>query len=259
MQRVDRSLVKTAPKGPGVYFMYSDNGLLLYVGKAKSLRKRLASYWRRSSEESRKLERMKRVVTRVEWQETESEKAALLLENSLLREHRPFFNVFNTRPENYPYLIFSRGSAVEGRILCRLYSTRKPKALTEKDALYGAFRSRRLPGLTARTIFRLMKILQSSRQRWMLLSKIEISALKAFLAGTRSHFVSELYGKLWEHGCFEDPLMAKQLDSDFTMLRLFFENCARKNFKIKRDLGLDSALIEQDKVDDLIVEMNFKE
>jgi hypothetical protein len=269
MHRVDRSLLKTVPRGPGVYFMYSENGLLVYVGKAKSLRKRLASYWRCTADDSRKLERMKRAVTTIEWRETESEKAALLLENSLLRDHRPLFNVMNTKPENYPYVVLREGRVAEGRVLCRLFTAHTPEGVGADDTLYGAFRARRLARQAADTIFELEKErrlrsapegetrLNPLRRGWILLTVEELSQLKSFLAGTRSKYLAELYGKLWDVDAFEDPLLAKKLDTDFRVLRAFFEYGPRRNRLMKLRLGLDSSLIEQDKLDDHIVELSF--
>ena len=84
--------------------MYDDYGHLLYVGKAKNLRTRLMSYRRiKITTTSRKSLRLVHQVSEIQWEESRSEKAALLLENRLLRKLKPPFNVVNTTPETYFY------------------------------------------------------------------------------------------------------------------------------------------------------------
>ncbi|NJD91905.1 MAG: excinuclease ABC subunit C, partial [Geobacter sp.] len=85
--------IKHFPAAPGVYLMKDDTGRIIYVGKALNLRKRVGSYFTKSSDgryQSRFL--MQRVV-KIDWLATDTEKEALLLENSLIKEHRPRYNL----------------------------------------------------------------------------------------------------------------------------------------------------------------------
>ncbi len=81
------------PDAPGVYLMKDASGRILYVGKAKSLRKRLSSYFRASAEHSPKTNALLAKVGQVDVLLVSTEKEALLLEESLIKKHRPRYNI----------------------------------------------------------------------------------------------------------------------------------------------------------------------
>jgi excinuclease ABC subunit C len=92
--------VKNAPRVPGVYIMKDGSGKVIYVGKAKDLRSRLRAYMNRTDTRfmipflTSKIETVEVIVT-------ETEKEALILENNLIKEHRPRYNVFFRDDKNY--------------------------------------------------------------------------------------------------------------------------------------------------------------
>ena len=92
----------TVAQGPGVYLMKDSEGAVLYVGKAKNLRKRLASY-RRPETDSKTHLLMKRMV-RVATILTGTEKEALILEASLIKKYRPRYNIDLRDDKSYPYV-----------------------------------------------------------------------------------------------------------------------------------------------------------
>ncbi|MEN8135363.1 MAG: excinuclease ABC subunit UvrC [Thermodesulfobacteriota bacterium] len=96
--------LRSVPHRPGVYLMKSGAGKILYVGKARDLRNRLASY--RSGEAARfsKTAAMLQKAARVETILTATEKEALILEASLIKKHRPRYNVILRDDKNYPYI-----------------------------------------------------------------------------------------------------------------------------------------------------------
>jgi len=104
---VDRILtpdfLKTVSTGPGVYQMLGRKEVL-YVGKALNLRKRLASYRRYGGQEHAKTAVMLSRVKRIETILTTSEKEALILEASLIKKHRPRYNVILRDDKNYPLI-----------------------------------------------------------------------------------------------------------------------------------------------------------
>jgi len=101
-----RSFARSQTSRPGVYRMLDSAGTLLYVGKAGSLRKRLASYARRDNVSPR-IQAMLRQVEAVEVTVTRTEGEALLLESNLIKQYRPRYNVVFRDDKSYPYLYLS--------------------------------------------------------------------------------------------------------------------------------------------------------
>ncbi len=101
-----KSFLKTVSDKPGVYRMMDVLGDIIYVGKAKSLKKRLASYFR-----SQNLDEKTRVlvknIAQIEVIITHTETEALILEHNLIKEHRPRYNVLLRDDKSYPYLFLS--------------------------------------------------------------------------------------------------------------------------------------------------------
>jgi len=95
--------LKTLPSDPGVYRYYDKNGQLLYVGKAKNLKKRVLSYFNKNLSGYR-TKIMVGKIHRLETTIVPSEYDALLLENNLIKEHQPFYNVMLKDDKSYPWI-----------------------------------------------------------------------------------------------------------------------------------------------------------
>ncbi len=96
--------VATLSTKPGVYLFRTEKGEVLYVGKAKSLRARVRSYFRGGSEQSPKTREMLRHAENLETLVVGSEAEALILEANLIKEHRPRFNILLRDDKRYPYI-----------------------------------------------------------------------------------------------------------------------------------------------------------
>jgi excinuclease ABC subunit C len=100
------AFLKSLTQLPGVYRMISGDGEILYVGKAKNLKKRVSSYFRKSGHASKTLALMKQ-VDHVEVTVTHTEAEALILENNLIKEHLPRYNILLRDDKSYPYVYLS--------------------------------------------------------------------------------------------------------------------------------------------------------
>ncbi|MEZ5845484.1 MAG: excinuclease ABC subunit UvrC [Geminicoccaceae bacterium] len=98
-----RNYLRTLPSGPGVYRMFDGKGQLLYVGKAKSLKKRVAAYTKPQMLTTR-LQRMVALTRSMEFVTTTSEVEALLLESNMIKRHRPSFNIVLRDDKSFPYI-----------------------------------------------------------------------------------------------------------------------------------------------------------
>ena len=107
---VIRAQWKTAPLGPGVYRMIGEDGEVLYVGKAKSLKKRIASYMRGEGHTNR-IARMIALAASMVLVSTETETEALLLETNLIKQLKPRFNVLMRDDKSFPYILITRDHA----------------------------------------------------------------------------------------------------------------------------------------------------
>lgn len=96
--------VKGFPDKPGVYLMRDEHGDIIYIGKAKSLKKRVSSYFRHSNFASPRLRKLVATIRDISTMRTESEIEALILENRLIKLYQPFFNVDLKMNERYAYI-----------------------------------------------------------------------------------------------------------------------------------------------------------
>ncbi|MBU0728929.1 MAG: excinuclease ABC subunit UvrC [Proteobacteria bacterium] len=99
-----KDFLQSVPNNPGVYVFKNSKGIVLYAGKARDLRKRLASYVKQIGNPHSKTGVMLSHAVKVETIITSTENEALLLESSLIKKHRPKYNVILRDDKNYPYI-----------------------------------------------------------------------------------------------------------------------------------------------------------
>lgn len=96
--------ISNLPHTPGVYRYFNSENELIYVGKAKSLKNRVSSYFNKSANHDQKTRRMVSQIVRLEFTVVNSEFDALLLENSLIKQYQPKYNILLRDDKTYPYL-----------------------------------------------------------------------------------------------------------------------------------------------------------
>ena len=101
--------LKKLPDQPGVYIMHDDRDVIIYIGKAVSLRKRVHQYFQPSHDEGIKKAQMVKQIARFEYIVTDSELEALVLECNLIKEHRPKYNTMLRDDKTYPYIKVTLG------------------------------------------------------------------------------------------------------------------------------------------------------
>lgn len=96
--------LKKLPAKPGVYIMHDENDTIIYVGKAVNLHNRVRSYFRKIVGRGPQIDKMVSQIERFEYIVTDSELEALVLENNLIKEHRPKYNTMLKDDKTYPYI-----------------------------------------------------------------------------------------------------------------------------------------------------------
>jgi len=99
-----QNIIKTLPNQPGIYKYFDEKNEMLYVGKAKLLRKRIASYFTKTFTGYKTHELVRR-INRIEFTIVDSEQDAFLLENALIKQFQPKFNINLKDDKSYPYLV----------------------------------------------------------------------------------------------------------------------------------------------------------
>lgn len=123
-------LLKTLPSGPGVYQYYDKEGKILYVGKAKNLKKRVTSYFTKKHD-SHRIGLMVKKIGDIQHIVVNSETDALLLENNLIKKHQPRFNVMLKDDKTYPWI------CIKNERFPRVFPTRK--VIRDGSEYFGPF------------------------------------------------------------------------------------------------------------------------
>lgn len=231
-----KSFLKTVPGLPGCYRMYNQANEVIYVGKAKDLKKRLSSYF--VKEQNAKTSALVSHIARIEFTITFSETEALILENELIKKYQPHYNILLRDDKSYPYLLltsehehpgiyFHRGakrkkgdyfgpfpdsSAVKDslRLMQKLFPIRQCE-----DTVY-AHRSR--PCLMAQIGKCLAPCVPMSKEQEQQYSE-QVDLIRLFLQGRNQELLSAIVQKMEEHASKMEFEQAAALRDQLTSLR----------------------------------------
>ncbi len=223
--------VKHLPNNPGVYRMFNEAGDVLYVGKARSLKKRVSNY-AQGRVHSNRIGQMVRLTTHMEFVTTRTETEALLLEANLIKRFRPRFNVLLRDDKSFPYILITADNRAPA-----IFKHRGARA--RKGAYFGPFASAGAVGRTINSLQRAFLIrtctdsVFESRTRPCLLYQIKRCS------GPCTHEVSdEAYAELVQEA--KDFLSGKSQSVKSTI--------ARQMNEASEDLDFERAAIYRDRL-----------
>jgi excinuclease ABC subunit C len=146
-----KEIIERIPDKPGVYQFYGGLGELLYVGKAKKLKKRVQSYFTPNDNHSKKVLVLVSKTVDIKYVIVETESDALLLENNLIKKYQPRYNILLKDDKTYPWI------SVKNEVFPRVFSTRK--YVNDGSLYFGPYTS----GLLVKTMLDLIKRLYTVR------------------------------------------------------------------------------------------------
>jgi excinuclease ABC subunit C len=130
------SIVKNLPHKPGVYQYFDANNKIIYVGKAKNLKKRVSSYFARINSISGKVQMLVRKIADIKYIVVETEQDALLLENNLIKKYQPHYNVALKDDKTFPWI------CIKNEPFPRIFPTRQ--VIRDGSVYFGPYANVRL-------------------------------------------------------------------------------------------------------------------
>src|SRR5258708_8758886 len=156
----------SVPDAPGVYRFSNEDGVLIYVGETKSMKKRVSSYFNKQSQYNRKTEKLLSEIRKLEFTLANSEFDALLLENNFIKQNQPKYNILLKDDKTFPYLCILKER------FPRIISTRKYNP--RQGEYFGPYSS----VVSMKSVLELVRQLYSIRTCSLLLSEKNIQQNK---------------------------------------------------------------------------------
>jgi excinuclease ABC subunit C len=184
-----KAILSSIPDNPGVYQFVDSAGIIIYVGKAKNLKKRVTSYF--SKNQSGKTIALLRKTSDIRHIVVDNESDALLLENNLIKRHQPRYNILLKDDKTFPWI------CIKNEPFPRVFSTRNP--VRDGSFYFGPYTS----GLMVKTLIGFIRQLYKLRTCTLNLTKSNIEAGK-FKVCLEYHL-----------GNCKGPCVGKQLENDY--------------------------------------------
>ncbi|GCC50767.1 excinuclease ABC subunit C [Chryseotalea sanaruensis] len=196
-----RALINILPESPGVYRYYNDVDVLIYVGKAKNIRKRVSSYFSKTAGISRKTLKLVSEIERIEYTVSNNEFDALLLENNLIKQNQPKYNILLKDDKTFPYLCILKER------FPRIIYTRK--YIPQQGEYFGPFSS----VVAMKSVLELVQKLYAIRTCSLLLSEQNIKSekFKVCLEFHLGNCKGPCVGNQQEHDYLEDIAQARHI------------------------------------------------
>ncbi len=144
------SLIRALPDNPGVYQYFDKDGTIIYVGKAKNLKKRVSSYFNKDQHENGKTQILVRKIEDIKYIVVDTELDALLLENNLIKKYQPRYNVLLKDDKTYPWI------CIKNERFPRVFSTRI--IIKDGSSYFGPYASVKLMYMVLDLIRKLFKL-----------------------------------------------------------------------------------------------------
>jgi excinuclease ABC subunit C len=161
-----KEIVHRLPESPGVYKFYSEDDILIYVGKAKNIKKRVISYFTKNSGVNRKTLKLVSEIDRIDFTVSNTEFDALLMENNFIKQNQPKYNILLKDDKTFPYICILKER------FPRIIYTRKYD--TSQGEYFGPFSS----VVAMKNVLELIRKLYSIRTCNLLLSQQNIDQKK---------------------------------------------------------------------------------
>ena len=238
--------IKKIPEKPGVYKFLDKTRKIIYIGKAKNLKKRVSTYFQKSRAHDNRIERLIREIYDVEIIETASEAEALIFEAGLIKDYSPKFNIDLKDDKSYPYLKLTTGENFP-----RLFITRRR---TNDEAIYYgpytnatllkeafAFMKKVFPLRSCRKLNKRVcleyHIAQCMGPCQNKISKIEynniVNNLRKFLEGKKEDVISSMQAEMKKCSSnkeYEKAMVIKQRIEALTSVQNFYDNAKKPMF-----------------------------
>ncbi|MFZ4399126.1 MAG: excinuclease ABC subunit UvrC [Bacteroidales bacterium] len=161
-----KSILKTLPEKPGIYQYFDEKGTIIYIGKAKNLKKRVYSYFNKETFENGKLAVLVRKIADIRFMIVDTEMDALLLENNLIKKYQPRYNVMLKDDKTYPWI------CIKNEAFPRIFPTRN--VIKDGSLYFGPYASVRMMN----TLLELIRQLYQFRNCKLNLSETNINSGK---------------------------------------------------------------------------------
>ncbi len=267
-QKFGEELLTNVGTGPGVYRYANAAGVVIYVGKAKNLRRRLASYRNATRKKAhRKMRRVVKAAASLSYEHVATEEAALLLENALILELKPALNIDGAFTFLYPAI--GVGRTDKHALLC--FTTQPDEYATQGLSWYGTFRSRPRAKLAFDALVELLSLIGHKEKRTALPAHSSLrgsrfvglrqlppelaAGLPLFFAGVDGAFLGALARALLAKPRARQE--ASEVQEKLSALKTFFDRDAVRLRDALKNLGREGTFVPQTERDSIFIRSRF--